>query len=189
MPSDEDKILPEPWRSFLRELDQIATETVSFHCIGGFVVTRYYGFSRETGDVDVLSITPNAQRQAFIEIGARGSALHNKYSVCLDSVTVIPAYPENYESRLIEMYPGQLERIRLFALEAHDLALTKLERNIERDREDVKYLARKGHINVEDLKLRYRDEMRPYIAIPEQRSDQTLELWIEMISEELSTPK
>jgi len=182
--SDADPI-PEPWGSFLRELDTIATDCVDFHCIGGFVVTRKYGFRRETSDVDVLSITPKVQLQDFLNRGGEGSGLHRKYRVYLDLVGVIDAYPDDYETRLTEMYPGQLKHIRLLATEAHDLALMKLGRNIERDREDVKFLARQGFITSEQLSRRYREEMRPYIAQPEQRSDPVLNLWIEMIGEEL----
>jgi hypothetical protein len=100
----ETNIIPEPWGAFLRELDEIATESVDFHCIGGFVVTKRYGFLRETSDVDVLSITPNTQQQEFLNNGAEGAALHRKYHVYLDLVTVIDAYPEDYETRLTEMY-------------------------------------------------------------------------------------
>ena len=38
--------MPEPWRSFLNELDRIANSTVRLDCIGGFVVTMLYGLSR-----------------------------------------------------------------------------------------------------------------------------------------------
>ncbi len=72
--------------------------------------------------------------------------------------------------------------LRLLALEAHDLALTKLERNLQRDRDDVKHLARTGHIDIKTLKARYQLEFRPYLGRPE-REDVTLQLWIEMIAE------
>lgn len=68
---DSDR-LPEPWNSFLRELDAIATASVEFHCIGGFVMTRRFGFVRETADVDVLSITPKPQTEALLQHGSRG---------------------------------------------------------------------------------------------------------------------
>jgi G:T-mismatch repair DNA endonuclease (very short patch repair protein) len=42
------------------------------------------------------------------------------------------------------MFPGAWVRLSLFALEAHDLALSKLERNMERDRDDVQQLACAG---------------------------------------------
>jgi hypothetical protein len=84
------------------------------------------------------------------------------------------------------MYPGQLKHIRLLATEAHDLALMKLGRNNERDREDVKFLARLGFITPEELNRRYTEEMRSYIAQAEQRYDPVINLWVEMIREVLS---
>jgi len=181
----ETERIPEPWCEFLQELDEIATEPTDFHCIGGFVVTKKYGFQRETRDVDVLSITPDTHQQDLLHKGAEGSELHRKYGVYLDLVGVIEAYPDDYETRLTEIYPFQLKNIKLWAPEAHDLALMKLGRNIERDREDVKFLAREGFIRVDELKHRYDKEMRPYISEPEQRTDTVLKFWVEMIREEL----
>lgn len=96
---------------------------------------------------------------------------------------MIDAYPDAYEDRLTELYPGQLKHIRLLAAEAHDLALMKLGRNNERDREDVKFLARQGFITPEELSRRYVNEMRSYIAEAEQRYDPVINLWVEMIRE------
>ena len=58
MPKRSRKSIPEPWLSFLRELDAAVDEEVRLDCMGGFVVTLMYGFSRPTGDVDILEITP-----------------------------------------------------------------------------------------------------------------------------------
>jgi hypothetical protein len=182
---DLDRI-PEPWGSFLGELDKMATDPVDFHCIGGFAVTGKYGFKRETNDLDVLSITPKLQLQDFLNKGEKGSELHRRYRVYLDVVGVIDVYPGAYEDRLTEMYPGQLKHVRLLAAEAHDLALMKLGRNNERDREDVKFLARLGFITPEELNRRYIEEMRSYIAQAEQRYDPAMNLWVEMIREVLS---
>jgi len=66
----------------------------------------------------------------------------------------------------------------LLALEAHDLALTKLERNFERDRTDVEHLARRGHLKAATLRRRYVEELRPYLIGRESWHDQTLDLWI-----------
>jgi hypothetical protein len=64
----------EPWRSFLGELDQKATEETRLDCMGGFVVTQLYGFSRETADLDVLLIAPREQREPLLELGIQGGA-------------------------------------------------------------------------------------------------------------------
>jgi hypothetical protein len=38
----------EPWRSFLSDLDAILDEPADLHCIGGFAISQYFGFGRET---------------------------------------------------------------------------------------------------------------------------------------------
>ncbi len=66
------KQVPEPWRSFLEELDQRATEETRMDCMGGFVVTVLYGFSRETSDLDVLLIAPQEQGPPLLELACPG---------------------------------------------------------------------------------------------------------------------
>ena len=174
--------IPEPWLSFLQELDALATETVRMDCIGGFVVTVLYGLSRATADVDVFEITPRSVADAFSKVALLGGPLFQKYGVYLDSVTVAQP-PYEYESRLQEMFPGKFRHLRLLALDPYDLALTKLERNIERDRNDVRYLARTVPFDLDLLRGRYQTELRPYLGNP-NREDLTLKLWIEAIAED-----
>lgn len=49
---------PEPWRSFLQELDEHLTEAIALHCLGGFVVSLHYGIGRQTSDIDFLAVVP-----------------------------------------------------------------------------------------------------------------------------------
>ena len=167
----------EPWRSFFADVDSRLSEDVELHCCGGFVATQLYGIARTTSDVDFLGVVPNL-RNDLIEIGGKGSALHQKHKVYLDAVTVATP-PENYEERLVPMFPGAWRRLRLFALEAHDLALSKLERNMERDRDDVQQLACAGHLRADILRERYYAELRPNLLAHEGRHDLTLRLWLE----------
>jgi hypothetical protein len=172
--------IPEPWRSFLRELDQQATKETRLDCMGGFVVTVLYGFSRETSDLDVLL----EQHTSLLKLGAQGGELHKKYRVYLDYVGVAKI-PEDYEERLTEMFAGAFHHLRICALDPYDLALSKLERNIQRDRDDVKHLARSVPLDLEILKQRYEKELRWQLGNP-TREDLTLKLWIEMIEEDRS---
>src|ERR1700738_4393359 len=176
------KAISEPWRSFLNELDRIATSTVRLDCIGVFVVTMLYGLSRPTADVDVPEIAPRAAADGFSAVAMFGGPLFKKYGVYLDRVTVARP-PYEYESRLQEMFPGAFQNLRLMALDPYDLALTKLERNIERDRSDVRYLARPVALDLTLLRDRYDQELRPYLGNP-KREDLTLKLWIEAIEED-----
>jgi hypothetical protein len=178
------KQVPEPWRSFLQELDERATEETRMDCMGGFVVTVLYGFSRATSDLDVLVIAPQEQRMPLLELGVQGGNLHKKHKIYLDYVGVAKV-PENYEERLTEIFASEFKRLRICALDPYDLALSKLERNIQRDRDDVKHLARSIPLKLEILKERYEKELRWQLGNPE-REDLTLKLWIEMIEEDRS---
>ena len=81
------------------------------------------------------------------------------------------------------MYPQAFRRLRLFALDPYDLALSKLERNIQRDRDDVRFLARTIPFDLEILQERYSKELRWQLGNP-AREDLTLKLWIEIIQED-----
>jgi hypothetical protein len=80
------------------------------------------------------------------------------------------------------MFAGAFVKLRLFALDPYDLALSKLERNAQRDREDVFYLADAVPFDVTVLRQRYQEELRPYLGNP-AREDLTLDRWVEAIEE------
>ena len=184
MPTRPRNSIPQPWLSFLHELDSAVHEEVRLHCMGGFVISTVYGFSRPTGDLDVLEIAPGEVGRSMLELGMRGGPLHKKYKIYLYHVGVAHV-PEDYEDRLTEIFPGAFKHLRLLALDPYDLALSKLERNIQRDRDDVKHLARTVPLDLEVLKDRYQKELRWQQGNPE-REDLTLQLWIEAIEEERS---
>ena len=164
-------------------MDSRLDEEVELHCFGGFVVTMLYGLARSTADVDVLPAANRSAVQHLITTAGKGSELHRKLGVYLDLVT-IASVPDGYDERLTEMFPGRFKHLRLLALDPYDLALVKLERNIQRDRDDVKYLARSIPFDLELLKDRYRTELRPLLGNPE-REDLTLRLWVEAIEEDI----
>jgi hypothetical protein len=52
-----------------------------------------------------------------------------------------PTEASHYNDRITLRFPTAFRRLLLLGIEAHDRALSKLERNSARDREDAKYLA------------------------------------------------
>jgi hypothetical protein len=66
------------------------------------------------------------------------------------------------------MFPGTFEHLHLMALDPYDLALSKLERNIQRDRDDVRHLARTVPFDLDALQERYQTELRWQMAIPKR---------------------
>lgn len=91
-------------------------------------------------------------------------------------------FPENYADRLIEMFPGVYRHLRLMALDPYDIALSKLERNSQKDRDDVRFLGRSIPFDLAILQRRYETELRWQLGRPE-REDLTMRLWMEMLTE------
>jgi len=173
---------PEPWDAFLSELDEAVETVVRMDCIGGFVVTQLYGMDRTTADVDVIELAPLSAARVLAELGRRGGELHRKHLVYLDRVGVA-AVPENYEDRLTEIFEGAYMHLRLMAVDPYDLVLSKLHRNGEKDRLDVRFLAQSLSLDLDILKQRYKEEMGFHVGIP-AREDLTMKLWIEMIEDD-----
>ena len=175
MPADRPT---EPWLSFLTALNAELDEPVDFHCIGGFIVSQHYGFARETAEIDVLNVIPLDAADRVVQLAGKGSALQEQYRVYIDHAGVA-SYPADYERRLVRAFPVW-SNVRLWALEPHDLALTKLERSIERDIRDVIFLAQAGLINRDTLVTRFETELEPYITgrTPTWLRT-TLQMWIE----------
>lgn len=180
MPPDQ---LAEPWRSLLSEIDRRAARRIDLICFGGFAVTVAYGAPRTTADLDVLWTIHDPAATAVLELAQRGSELHKRFRVYIDQVSVATP-PCNYQDRLDELFSGTFAHLRLFVPDAYDLALLKLDRNVQRDREDVKWLARAESLDLGELRRRYREELRPYLTGPVERHDLTLKLWVEMIEED-----
>jgi hypothetical protein len=152
------------------------------HCFGGFVVIHAYGVARTTNDCDFVSVVPHPLWARVSELGGRDSELHKRHRVYLDPVTVATP-PDGYQGRLMPLFPGLWRNLKICALEAHDLALAKLERNFERDRDDIQRLVRTGHLDRDILQTPYYEELRPYPPNVEWH-DQTLRLWLESYWEE-----
>jgi len=180
MPSD--RVL-EPWRSFLAEIDAATPRPLELHCIGGFAVTMHYELVRATGDLDVFDVIPNDAAVWLASIAGEGSALHKRHKLYVQ-IASVATMPYEYAGRLREVFAGEFKHLRILVADRYDLALSKLQRNLDIDFEDVKHLARSPDFNLATLKERYYTELRPYVSGPPERHDLTLELWLEAISEE-----
>ena len=168
--------LPDHWNHFLEAVDKELEEQVCLHCVGGFVVETVYEIPRRTADLDYIAIVPYEAARTLEEIAGQKSELAQKHHLYFQYVTVIE-YADGYESRLTELDLA-LEKLRLFVVDPYDLVLSKLTRNIERDREDVKGIAESQKLSFNVLKKRYEEEMRSYLA-KDEKHDLALELWEE----------
>ena len=170
--------LPQPWDKFLAAVDALLPDPVELHCLGGFVVAARYHLPRPTGDLDYVEIIPHHAMEVLQRIAEPESPLAKKYHLYVQHVRVA-SLPESYVERLVELFPGRFEKLRLFQLEGHDLALSKLARNSPVDREDVAHLAKVVPLDREILRTRYQKELRPIIIGDPDVHDRTLQMWID----------
>ena len=178
MPSATPRELPNPWRAFLVDVDAQLPRPIEMHCLGGLVATFYYDLPRPTNDLDYIEVIPRDAMATLQDIAGIASPLAKKHRVHVQHVAVA-SLPESYAERLTELLPGTLRRLRLLALDPHDLALSKLTRNSPIDRADVAQLANAVPLDADLLRARYRHELRPIIIGDPERHDRTLEMWIE----------
>lgn len=178
MPSAGPPDLRAPWREFLAEADRLLPGPVQLHCLGGFVVAVRYRLPRPTNDIDYVEIIPRDAMESLQRVAGPGSPLAKKHRVHFQHVGVA-SLPESYVERLAELFPARFEKLRLFEIDAHDLALSKLARNHPVDRDDVSYLAQTVPLSADILRTRYRRELRPIITGDPEIHDRTLEMWIE----------
>lgn len=178
---------PEPWRSFLDDLDRLVvaergSSPIDMHCVGGFVVAMCYDLQRGTADIDVFEVVPGNALTLLLDAAGKGRPLARKHGIYIDAGSRVAKLPHDYASRLTEIFTGRFAHLRLLVLDRYDLALSKLERNIDRDRDDVLLLSR-ASFDVAVLRERYWTEVRPYVTGRTSWHDQTIELWLEMIDE------
>jgi hypothetical protein len=167
-----------PWKEFLLELDALVIEPVELHCIGGFAIVAAYGLKRGTNDLDYFTVVPYKRIPDLEKLGGEGSRLANKYKVHVHHAGVA-ALPEGYRDRMKELFPGRFKNIRLYVLDPYDLVLSKLSRNVERDREDVAFLAKAHNLQAATLRTLYEKELRVNLIGSPERHDATLEFWLE----------
>src|SRR6266704_1058218 len=153
--------IPEPWLTFLQDVDRALNRPVEVHCLGGFVLGVQWGFPRPTGDVDFVDVAPAGALHELLAIAGEGSGIARKHGLHFHCAK-IAEYPEGYASRLIDLTLERFSKLRLLAFEAHDLVLAKLGRNSARDRADVEFLVREGVIDRQVLEKRFELELRPY---------------------------
>ena len=171
-----DKI-SDPWLGFLQDVDRTLNQPVEVHCLGGFVLAVQWELPRPTGDVDFIEIEPSNAGGELLRIAGEGSEIARTHRLYFHRVTVAE-YPEGYASRLIDLTPRGFKRLRLRALEVHDIVLAKLGRNSARDRADVEFLVRRGLIDKHVLEERFEAELRPYV-LNEDRHNDSLRLWLD----------
>ena len=175
------KPIPSPWNEFLVELDDLLPRPVELHCLGGFVLICLYEQPIPTGDIDYILAVPREEVETIQHLGGPDSKLAKKHKIYVQYVTIADV-PEEYEKRLVEIFPERFANLRLLALDPHDLVLSKVTRNSPVDDSDVEFLVRRGVLDPAVLRERYERELRPNIS-NERKHDTTLKLWLDYFNQ------
>jgi len=165
--------IPDPWKSFLAELDSLLPENVTLHCLGGFVLALLYNLPRPTADIDYVHINPLPAQEHLLAIAGLGSKLAKKHKLYLQRASIADL-PSNYEDRLVEL-DLRLYHLRIFTLEIYDLVLSKICSPRPKDFEDAKYLITTQNLVYNLLYARWQSDLQSLIPHPE-RHETTLRL-------------
>jgi hypothetical protein len=110
-----------------------------------------HGFSLSTQDIDIVWTRSSALEQKAIELVGKGSRLAKSLGLYLDPVPQgLPPLPSGFRNRC-EPIPGNWKVLRVWVLEVHDLATTKLKSFRPQDREDLQMLCDRGLLNATKL--------------------------------------
>jgi hypothetical protein len=145
-------------RTFLDRLDEEllpfakAEERFEMFLLGRAALVFYYRFQLSTTDVDIVWTRDSELECKAIELLGKGSTLARTLGLYLDPVPpAVPPLPGWFRSRC-ELVPGNWKVLKLWMLEVHDLAVTKLKSFRPKDREDLQILCDQGLLNAAKLR-------------------------------------
>lgn len=142
----------------LMELDRLlaefgATEVLDLYHLGRSAVVWQFGSQVTTRDFDVIRPHVSDELIAFVEKSVgKGTDAATRHGTYLEFVNEgWPPVSQGCERRST-LEPGAWTRLRLFELDPHDLAATKLRRFAAHDREDIRFLCDLGKLESDRLR-------------------------------------
>ncbi len=148
---------------FLRALDQELlpfageNERLDLYHIGRSALVFHLGMSLRHGgtrDVDAVQLGHplGPLNQKAVELFGKGTPNARQLGLYLEMVdAALPPLPHGFRKRCTDV-PGDWRVIRLWRLEPHDLAATKLKSFRVQDREDLQFLCDAGLLRAGQLK-------------------------------------
>ncbi len=145
--------------SFLNDLDAALAnfaeegERFNMFLLGRSALVMLYRFTHSTRDVDIVGWVNPPQLEAKVrELAGKDSAMAKARGIYLDLVPpALPPLPGWYRQRAEEV-AGSWKVLRLWKLEIHDLAVTKLKSFRPKDRQDLQALCDRGLLNAAALR-------------------------------------
>jgi hypothetical protein len=144
--------------SFLERLDEALIpharqgEYLDLFPLGRAALVMHYGLGLSTSDFDIVELRVSDLERRAIELLGKDTALARALGLYLDPVRPgVPPLPGWFRKRA-EPVSGPWKVIRLWKLEIHDLATTKLKSFRPKDQVDVRSLCDLGLLNAARLR-------------------------------------
>ncbi len=144
-------------RQFLDQLDAELTEHaragehLDLYHIGRSALILDYGAPLSTRDFDIVWMRSELETKA-LELFGKGTPHADSLGLYLDKVPqALPPVPHWFRTRCRQA-EGSWKVIRLWRLEPHDLAATKLKSFRPKDRHDLQFLCDQGLLDPADLR-------------------------------------
>ncbi len=129
--------------------------TTSLYLSGGAAVVLAYGSTDRTKDVDAFVAQRNEVLEELQAWAGRNSAVAKREGYFFEVVPPIyPTAPGMFD-RAIPLQGLNLQAIKPFAIELHDIIITKLGRYHSKDRSDIELLTRIPNFSAEKLAALY----------------------------------
>lgn len=145
-------------RQFLDQLDtELAThakagEHLDLYHIGRSALVLDYGVPLSTRDFDFVQMRDSKLEAKALELFGKDTPNAERLGLYLDPVPqVLPPVPQGFRKRCRQV-EGSWKVLRLWRLEPHDLAATKLKSFRSGDRQDLQFLCDQGLLNPTDLR-------------------------------------
>ena len=126
--------------------------TLDLYHVGRSALVWQYDYLATTRDIDVLvQGEPTGMMAEALGMYGRGSAKSREFGIYLEAVpTGLPPMAAGFRKRA-KPYDRPWKVIRLYHLDPHDLAVSKLKRFAAKDREDIRELCDRGLIESDKL--------------------------------------
>lgn len=168
--------MPDRWAAFLTGVGQRLPIPIEVHCIGAFALMARYAAVLDPRELQYLTALPPGGVDILRTLAGEDSDLTKLHHLSFRFVGGTD-FVEDYEKRLQPIAPGRFGKLRLFALEPHDLILCGIGSDPAK-RSSVIYLAGRRLIKSRVLRKRYQTCLRPYVANP-RRLDRVLHTWLD----------
>jgi Nucleotidyltransferase of unknown function (DUF6036) len=147
-------------QQFLRRIDNhlvplaLDGERLDLYHIGRTALVMHHGLMQTTKDFDILEMRSSRLEPELIREFGKNSRAAREFNLYIDPVPMgLPPVPGGFQQRCEEV-SGTWKVLRLWKLEVHDLAATKMKSFRPQDRQDLQMLCDQRLINADKLRDR-----------------------------------